>query len=537
MGLNLQTADTCIIYDSDWNPQADAQAMGRVHRIGQTKLVHVYRLVSRGTIEERLLQRAEQKLLLEVVNRNDKANQQALLNSENDQVRGLTSQEMLDDIKFGSDCVFGNDDSNSKNELPTWDEIEAITDRSRKESDTVGKLVGGTQLNSKRLDQRNKNKQVKATQTFGGVDFQKLRQEQHQKETASIPKSLQGIGYLWKEVQQLSSVRNRKSRIIQVQGNGSGYGSKMVPVLASNNYELEHGESSVFARELSSGNNQAACAVPDKKKKTKNWDNQDFCQVCLDGGSLVCCPSCPVSVHCHCIGLKSANHMRTCPHHRCCKCDKNVQAAGGVLFPCHACAQSFCEDCLAKQEASNPVTYLHDGVERFTKLGFAPNANYIYINCSKSCEKYAQQELGYVPPRKLDAPPSYTVPHHIDVSSHFGVKVDATQVAKEVAAAKPSADEQLALDKAARREKARRVSLTPSSTSATSSVRRSTRTPKPFISLGDLEEATMIVTPATRSAANSRKSPPAKQVSNVSSSIEGGSSSSPVDLCDDSDSD
>lgn len=54
MGLNLQSADTCIIFDSDWNPQSDIQAIGRVHRIGQTKTVHVYRLVSSGTVEERV---------------------------------------------------------------------------------------------------------------------------------------------------------------------------------------------------------------------------------------------------------------------------------------------------------------------------------------------------------------------------------------------------------------------------------------------------------------------------------------------------
>lgn len=41
MGLNLQTADTCILFDSDWNPQPDLQAMARVHRIGQKKTVHV----------------------------------------------------------------------------------------------------------------------------------------------------------------------------------------------------------------------------------------------------------------------------------------------------------------------------------------------------------------------------------------------------------------------------------------------------------------------------------------------------------------
>lgn len=44
-------------FDSDWNPQVDIQAMARVHRIGQTKPVHIYRLVSAGTVEERIVQR------------------------------------------------------------------------------------------------------------------------------------------------------------------------------------------------------------------------------------------------------------------------------------------------------------------------------------------------------------------------------------------------------------------------------------------------------------------------------------------------
>ena len=48
LGINAQTADTCILYDSDWNPQVDLQAMARVHRIGQKKKVHVYRLVTKG---------------------------------------------------------------------------------------------------------------------------------------------------------------------------------------------------------------------------------------------------------------------------------------------------------------------------------------------------------------------------------------------------------------------------------------------------------------------------------------------------------
>ena len=67
LGINLTAADTCILYDSDWNPQMDLQAMDRCHRIGQTKPVHVYRLATAQSIEGRMLKRAFSKLKLEHV--------------------------------------------------------------------------------------------------------------------------------------------------------------------------------------------------------------------------------------------------------------------------------------------------------------------------------------------------------------------------------------------------------------------------------------------------------------------------------------
>ena len=61
LGINLTSADTVIFYDSDWNPTIDSQAMDRAHRLGQTKQVTVYRLITRNTIEERIRKRALQK--------------------------------------------------------------------------------------------------------------------------------------------------------------------------------------------------------------------------------------------------------------------------------------------------------------------------------------------------------------------------------------------------------------------------------------------------------------------------------------------
>lgn len=65
VGINLTAADTVIIYDSDWNPQNDIQAQSRCHRIGQTQKVKVYRLVTRGTYELDMLDRASKKLGLD----------------------------------------------------------------------------------------------------------------------------------------------------------------------------------------------------------------------------------------------------------------------------------------------------------------------------------------------------------------------------------------------------------------------------------------------------------------------------------------
>lgn len=62
LGLNLQTADTVIIFDSDWNPHQDLQAQDRAHRIGQTKEVRIFRLVTSNSIEESILARANYKL-------------------------------------------------------------------------------------------------------------------------------------------------------------------------------------------------------------------------------------------------------------------------------------------------------------------------------------------------------------------------------------------------------------------------------------------------------------------------------------------
>ena len=65
VGINLVAADTVVVYDSDWNPQNDVQAMARCHRIGQTRKVTVYRLLTAGTYEAHMYAVATAKLSLD----------------------------------------------------------------------------------------------------------------------------------------------------------------------------------------------------------------------------------------------------------------------------------------------------------------------------------------------------------------------------------------------------------------------------------------------------------------------------------------
>jgi len=65
VGINLTAADTCIIFDSDWNPQNDLQAQARCHRIGQTKSVKIYRLLTRKTYEMQMFHMSSMKMGLD----------------------------------------------------------------------------------------------------------------------------------------------------------------------------------------------------------------------------------------------------------------------------------------------------------------------------------------------------------------------------------------------------------------------------------------------------------------------------------------
>ena len=99
LGINLTTADIVILYDSDWNPQADLQAMDRAHRIGQTKQVVVFRFVTEHAVEEKVLERAAQKLRLDQLVIQQGRAQQAAKAAQ-------SKEELVTMIQHGASAVF-----------------------------------------------------------------------------------------------------------------------------------------------------------------------------------------------------------------------------------------------------------------------------------------------------------------------------------------------------------------------------------------------------------------------------------------------
>lgn len=130
LGINLATADIVILYDSDWNPQVDLQAMDRAHRIGQKKQVHVFRLVTDKSVEERIVQRAEIKLRLDKL-----IIQQGRLSEQNK----LGKNEMLEWIRHGAQEIFASERGEVTDE--EIDEIlEKSEERTKVENDKIEKL-------------------------------------------------------------------------------------------------------------------------------------------------------------------------------------------------------------------------------------------------------------------------------------------------------------------------------------------------------------------------------------------------------------
>mmetsp|Transcript_29170 Transcript_29170/g.56796 ORF Transcript_29170/g.56796 Transcript_29170/m.56796 type:complete len:1721 (-) Transcript_29170:714-5876(-) len=361
LGVNLQTADTVILMDSDWNPQVDMQAMARCHRIGQKKIVHVYRFISAGTMEERVVQRAQKKLFLDtMVNRGSTAQAQKM--------DKMGTKEVLETLAFGIDQVFDKSEEEDREKHYLTDEdIAELIDR-----------VDPAEMKTapiKRTSSLKKNQRSNAANFKETAPLTSLRIFQGMDYSADKNATLGDIATEW---QKTAKVRNRKSRFVQVDGH---------TVLKQNMYSMEDGEPSVLEQEGKSSRAQSFVPTAGGRQVAgRDFDHMSVCLNCWDGGDLVCCDYCPASYHLECLGMRSRDldaikFQWSCPAHSCITCARKASAVGGMLFRCEMCPMAYCEDHLpdiAREQITNRC-------ERFIRLGQIHPKQACFILCSEDC--------------------------------------------------------------------------------------------------------------------------------------------------------
>ncbi|WVQ73853.1 hypothetical protein IAR50_003434 [Cryptococcus sp. DSM 104548] len=160
LGINLVTADIVVLFDSDWNPQADLQAMDRAHRIGQTKQVYVFRFVTQDAVEERILDRATQKLKLDqLVIQEGRAQQVAKA--------GQGKEDLLDMIQHGAEKIINNSES-----MLIDDDIDEIIKRGEGKTKEINSKYAGLDL-----DALNNFKSESLVSTWEGEDYSNKQQK------------------------------------------------------------------------------------------------------------------------------------------------------------------------------------------------------------------------------------------------------------------------------------------------------------------------------------------------------------------------
>lgn len=147
-GLNLQVADTVIIFDSDWNPQMDEQAKDRAHRIGQKREVRVYRLITTTRIEEGILSKATMKKDLDA-----KIIQAGMFNEK---ASDMERQKRLEDL-IRKDYE-EDEDQEQITEIPDDEQINEIIARDQNELEIF------TQMDQQRYIEDRKDERLKEIQ-------------------------------------------------------------------------------------------------------------------------------------------------------------------------------------------------------------------------------------------------------------------------------------------------------------------------------------------------------------------------------------
>lgn len=166
LGINLMTANIVVLYDSDWNPQIDLQAMDRAHRIGQKKPVSVFRFITESTIEEKMIEKQALKLKLDsvIIQRGRMATK----------TQGFSKDELKDVVNYGADEIFKVGDA------MTDEDIETMINKGLENANELHDKVND-KVDDKKFDMINFEMKPSHYYDFEDEDYLKKRREEQKK--------------------------------------------------------------------------------------------------------------------------------------------------------------------------------------------------------------------------------------------------------------------------------------------------------------------------------------------------------------------
>ncbi|KAN0080357.1 P-loop containing nucleoside triphosphate hydrolase protein [Tylopilus felleus] len=368
LGINLTRASTVIMCDSDWNPQNDLQAIARAHRIGQTKVVKVYRLICRGSVEDQMLDRIRRKLFLSVKVMSSNTTDLSSSGKESESAQQFKKAELMDILRKGSSAISREETGMDFGRFLNAP-IDSILEESRAREGVrdarMKKELDESAVKVEETEKLLQDAEEEERRLLSGVA--QVQSRLFEGQVVHREQNNQQIAQEWKELQK----RARTDRLVVVDG---------IHVLAD-----------YMGCDEPTDNAKSA---PKKRSRAK-YDSEDWCIYCRDGGEVVVCSQCPRVFHPECHGITPAELKSLpsipCSQHNCAECNRNTAQSGGMLFRCQTCPQAFCEDCLPQGD----IDAVGDVLPEFTLLGFGAQTTAYYIRCHDCHALWAQDPAAW----------------------------------------------------------------------------------------------------------------------------------------------
>jgi SWI/SNF-related matrix-associated actin-dependent regulator of chromatin subfamily A member 5 len=361
-GLNLASASRVIFLDEDRNPQVMRQAEARAHRLGQTKPVTIFKIHSRGTVEEQMVGRLAKKAYLgakvtenmQTPNSLDELTDMAELKEASNStgsaavivsfIESLMRQKRLSDNQIDT------------NTLLSWDWatiLQNCTDVQSGERDIAESITEEDE--QAWLERKERIK----TNVFNGAKVEKTTSWRHPVADSQpeLTRAERRIG---------------KQRIVLVDGYE----------VTKDNLSLSEQASPASASSAKPKERIVHDPVSPTQQTVRNdLTDTQRCFLChQDGGDE--CQECPRSFHRHCLETEPLNaspykerYGFMCPHHYCAGCQKTASQAGQLLYSCRSCTRAYCEQCL---DWSNTVFI---GTDVYEAVGYVPKSAF-YTECA-----------------------------------------------------------------------------------------------------------------------------------------------------------